>query len=67
MEEKFYKVSEVEEMLSVSKSTLKRWIKSKKLRATKFGDDVEGNPWRISATDLAAFKKKHSHSNTEGQ
>lgn len=62
-EERYFKLAEVEEILSVSRSTLKRWIKSKKIKAVKFGDDVSGNPWRITATDLEAFKTKNTRSN----
>jgi len=64
-EEKFYRVGEIEKMLSVSKSTLKRWIKDKKIRAVKFGDDVQGNPWRISESALAEFKTKNARYNIE--
>lgn len=64
-EEKFYRVGEIEEMLSVSKSTLKRWIKNRKIRAVKFGDDVQGNPWRISESALAEFKKTNARYNIE--
>jgi excisionase family DNA binding protein len=64
MSEKFYKVKEVEEMLGISKSTLKRWIKEKRIRAVKFGDNVEGNPWRISESALDEFKRLNSHYNT---
>jgi excisionase family DNA binding protein len=65
-EEKFYRVGEIEKMLSVSKTTLKRWIKDKKIKAVKFGDDVQGNPWRISESALAEFKQKNARYNTDG-
>ena len=64
-EEKFYRVGEIEKMLSVSKSTLKRWIKAKKIKAVKFGADVEGNPWRISESALEEFKQKNGRYNTD--
>jgi excisionase family DNA binding protein len=64
-EEKFYRVGEIEKMLSVSKSTLKRWIKAKKIKAVKFGKDVQGNPWRISESALEEFKRANGHYNTD--
>jgi len=63
-DEKFYKPSEVEKMLSISKSTMKRWIRDKKIRAVKFGPADRGS-WRISASALAEFKKTQAHYNTE--
>jgi excisionase family DNA binding protein len=57
-EEKFYKTAEVETILAISKSTLKRWIKSGKIRAVKFGPNVEGNPWHISEAELERVKAK---------
>ena len=66
METKFYKASEVETLLGVSKSTLKRWIKSKKIKAVKFGPDVEGNPWNVSEEEVERIKRERSepHYNT---
>lgn len=64
-DERYYKVGEVEKMLSVSKTTMKRWIKDKKIRAVKFGPDVEGSPWRISESAIAEFKEKYSRYNTD--
>lgn len=64
-EEKFYKLHEVEEMLSVSRATLKRWIYRGKIRAVKLGipesewKDNAGVPWRISASALAEFKRTY--------
>ena len=65
-DEKLYKTSEVEAILKISKSTLKRWIKSGKIRAMKFGANVEGNPWHISETELERVKQKlrEPHYNT---
>lgn len=67
IEQKFYKTAEVEKILAISKSTLKRWIKRGKIRAVKFGPDVEGNPWNISEDELERVKKKmrEPHYNTE--
>lgn len=64
-EEKFYKVGEIEKMLSVSKSTLKRWIRDKKIRAVKFGANVQGRPWRISESALEEFKKNAGYCNVD--
>lgn len=64
-DERYYKVGEVEKMLSVSKSTLKRWIKDRKIRAVKFGADIEGNPWRISESAIAEFKRINARYNTD--
>jgi len=61
MSEKFYKLTEVGKMLSVSKSSLLRWIKDGKLKAVKFGADTEGTPWRVSETSLNAFVAKHGY------
>lgn len=62
-DEKHYFIAEVEELLRASKSTVKRWIASGKLRAVKFGDDVKGNPWRISESALEDFKRQNSKYN----
>jgi excisionase family DNA binding protein len=63
-DEKYYVIAEIEEMLKASNSTVKRWIASGKLRAVKFGEDVKGNPWRISESALEDFKKKNSKYNS---
>jgi excisionase family DNA binding protein len=60
-EEKHYKVREVEKMLGVSRSTMKRWIRLKKIRAVKFGSN-----WRISESAIAEFKAK-AESNIDGE
>ena len=48
--EKYYTIDEVAELLKVSKMTLYRYIKSKKLPAIKLGKE-----YRVSASDLQAF------------
>lgn len=65
--EKTYLTSEVEKILGISKSTLKRLIKSGKIRAVKFGEDVQGNPWHISESALEEYRKMKStpHYNTK--
>jgi excisionase family DNA binding protein len=59
VDEKHYRASEVEKMLGVSHSTMKRWIRTKKIRAVKFGSN-----WRISESAIAEFKEKAAQ-NTE--
>ena len=46
----FYNLEELMEILEVTKLTLYRWIKDKKITATKVGDR-----WRVSSEDLQAF------------
>lgn len=58
--ERFYKLSEVAEMLSIGRSTLKKWIYDKKIKATKFGDGGGADPWRISASEIARFTKQRA-------
>jgi len=64
-EERFYKLGEVAAMLSVSRTQLKRWVTSKKIRAVKFGADVPRSPWHISESALEEFKKNNSRHNTD--
>jgi excisionase family DNA binding protein len=45
------KLAEVEKMLSISRTTLKRWIYAKKIRATKVGRD-----WRISENEVETIR-----------
>lgn len=51
--ERFFKLAEVEQMLSVSRATLKRWIYSGKIRAQKFNSS-----WRISEASIEEFKNR---------
>ena len=51
---RFYTVSQVAQMLSVSPRTVRRWIEDKKLVAHKFGGAV-----RIAESDLQAFIGTH--------
>jgi len=61
-----HRTSEVEKLLDISKSTLKRLIKDKKIRAVKFGEDVQGNPWYISQSALDEYRSnKKAHFNTD--
>lgn len=61
--ETYYLIGDVEKLLKASNSTVKRWIRSGRLHAVKFGDDVKGVPWRITAKALEDFKKKNAKYN----
>lgn len=50
MEEKFYTVEQVSEMLNMHPKTIQRYIREGKLRAVKFGKG-----WRVSGHDLSVF------------
>ena len=56
--EKYYTIDEVAELLKVSKMTLYRYIKSKKLPAIKLWKE-----YRVTASDLQSFldSKKTTH------
>lgn len=60
--EPFYKLAEVEKILSVSRATLKRWIYSNQIRAQKIG-----NSWRISEGALEEFKRRGSAAQENGE
>lgn len=49
--ERMLKLTEVEKLLSISRTTLKRWIYAKKIRATKVGRD-----WRISENEVETIR-----------
>lgn len=59
--EKLLKLSEVEQVLSVSRATLKRWIYSKKIRAQKIN-----NSWRISESSVEEFKSRGMNESQDG-
>lgn len=65
-EEKYFLAAEVEKMLNISKSTLKRLVKAGKIVAVKFGENVQGNPWHFSEKAIEDYKKTKSvrHFNT---
>lgn len=50
------KLADVEKLLSVTRTTLKRWIYAKKIRATKIGGH-----WRISETEVEAFRSREGN------
>jgi excisionase family DNA binding protein len=53
--EKFYKLSEVAKRLDIGRSTLKKWIYEKKIKAVKFGTGGGSDPWRIADSEIARF------------
>ena len=50
MEEKFYRIREVAEMLKLAKSTVRKYLANGKLTGSKIG-----RIWRISQDDIDAF------------
>lgn len=50
MEEKFFTVDEIGEMLKMHPKTIQRYIREGKLRAVKYG-----KAWRVSGHDLSLF------------
>lgn len=57
-EDRLYKLAEVEKLLSCSRSTLRRWIKDKKLKAVKIGGSgpKSQSPWRVRESELRKFR-----------
>lgn len=51
----FLTLKETAKLLRVSEKTVTRYIKAKKLRASKMGQ------WRIKRADVERFFKKHSN------
>ncbi len=49
-------VHEAAEQLKVKESTVRTWIREKKLRAIKFGRE-----WRIAVVDLEAFLNENAN------
>ena len=49
-------VKEVSEMLKVKETTVRTWIRERKLRAIKFGKD-----WRVAVVDLETFLNEHAN------
>ena len=62
MEEKFYRIREVAEMLKLAKSTVRKYLANGKLTGSKIG-----RIWRISQDDIDAFiAATHSGQTTAG-
>ena len=53
MEETYYKVKEVAELLKVTRQTVYNWIRSGALKAERFGNSI-----RISAEELERFRQR---------
>jgi excisionase family DNA binding protein len=49
-------VHETAETLKVKESTVRSWIREKKLRAVKFGRE-----WRVAVIDLEKFLNAHAN------
>jgi excisionase family DNA binding protein len=49
-------VHETAEMLKVKESTVRAWIREKKLRAVKFGRE-----WRVAVVDLEKYVNAHAN------
>lgn len=49
-------VHETAQHLKVKESTIRAWIREKRLRAIKFGRE-----WRVEEDDLQAFLKEHAN------
>ena len=49
----FYKIEEVAELLQVSKMTIYRYVKARKIKGYKIGKEI-----RIDKTDFEKFLKK---------
>ncbi|MEM1138316.1 MAG: helix-turn-helix domain-containing protein [Pseudomonadota bacterium] len=49
-------VHETAEALKVKESTIRSWIREKKLRAIKFGRE-----WRVAVVDLETFLNDHAN------
>lgn len=54
--ENHYTLSDLIDILGVSRRTLLKYIKQGKLRAFKLG-----NQWRVTETELNKFKEKNSN------
>lgn len=58
MEEKYYTIDQVAELLDMHHKTIRKFISEDKLRATKVGKQ-----WRISGHDLSIFMEKSDSGN----
>ena len=58
MQEKFYTVERIAEMLEMHPKTIQKYIREGKLRATKVG-----KAWRVSGHDLSLFVQANGEAN----
>ena len=56
LEQPLMTVHETAEVLKVKESTVRSWIREKKLRAIKFGRE-----WRIAVIDLESFLNENAN------
>lgn len=61
MDERFYTVDEISEMLKMHPKTIQRYIREGRLRATKIGKS-----WRVSGHDLSQFAENVQEEEPEG-
>ena len=52
-----YTISEVSELLKVSRQTIWNWVKAKKFNSFKFGSSIK-SPVRIKKVDLDAYVER---------
>ena len=57
-DDKFLKVTDVARMMGVGRQTVQRWINEKKIHAVRASGRT--NPWLISMSSLADFRRTHS-------
>lgn len=57
MNEKYYTVDQISQMLSIHPKTIQRYIREGKLTATKIGKS-----WRVSGHDLSRFTEDNNNS-----
>jgi len=57
--ERYYKLREIQQMLGVSRRTVKQWIYDGKLKASKPSEGTsKGAPWFVAASDLEDFRRE---------
>ena len=60
MDEQFYTVEQIAQMLSIHPKTIQRYIREGKLRAAKIGKS-----WRVSGHDLSRFTEENGNDFSE--
>ena len=61
IEDGYYTVDQISEMLNMHPKTIQRYIREGKLRACKIGKG-----WRIAGHDLSVFAENHMNTDMEG-
>lgn len=62
MEEHFYTVKQIAQMLNIHPKTIQRYIREGRLRATKIGKS-----WRVTGHDLSRFTEENNNISKETQ